>query len=328
MKTIFIDIDVSKEWLDAAICKDLVQKDMDVFRVENTSEGIEKMICKCKKMEQNLWFCFEHTGNYGLLLASQLQDSKLVYSVVPALEIKQSQGIIRGKTDMVDAKRIALYAATHSHKLKPFQLPGKELLRLKSLLSYRAQLVNMSRQLQNSRKSYLELNKSIDASLILVNIVQNLEQIKDNINQLEKEIQSMIQADVQMRSNFKKTTSVRGIGLIIAAYMLVYTGNFTAFDNPRKFNCYAGLAPFEYSSGSSIKGKTKTSRLRNKTMKVLLFNGANVAANYDRELKSYYNKKKAEGKPHQLIINNIACKLVYRVFAVVKRNEPYVNLGH
>lgn len=328
MKTIFIGIDVSKEWLDAAVCKDLNQKDMGVFRVENSNEGIEKMIRKCKKAGQDLWFCFEHTGNYGLLLASQLQAAELVYSIVPALEIKQSQGMVRGKTDQVDAKRIALYAATHSHKLKPFQLPGKELLRLKSLLTYRAQLVSMSRQLQNSRKSYLELKKSVDVSMILANVEQNLKQIKDNIEQVEKEIQSIIQADEKLQSNFKKTTSVRGVGLIIAAYMLVYTSNFTAFDNPRKFNCYAGLAPFEYSSGLSIKGKTKTSRLRNKTMKVLLFNGANTAANFDRELKNYYNKKKSEGKPHQLIINNIACKLVYRVFAVVKRDEPYVILGH
>lgn len=36
MKTIFIGIDVSKEWLDAAICKDLNQKEMEVFRVENS----------------------------------------------------------------------------------------------------------------------------------------------------------------------------------------------------------------------------------------------------------------------------------------------------
>ena len=108
--------------------------------------------------------------------------------------------------------------------------------------------------------------------------------------------------------------------------MLVYTNNFTSFENPRKFNCYAGLAPFEHSSGTSIKKKTKTSNLRNKTMKTLLYNGANSAAIYDKELKAYYKRKTKEGKPHQLIMNNIACKLVYRIFAVVNREEPFVNL--
>lgn len=36
---------------------------------------------------------------------------------------------------------------------------------------------------------------------------------------------------------------------MIAATMIVYTNNFTAFEDPRKFNCFAGLAPFSYSSG-------------------------------------------------------------------------------
>lgn len=57
-----------------------------------------------------------------------------------------------------------------------------------------------------------------------------------------------------------------------------------------------------------------------------MHNGANTAANFDLELKAYYKRKSNEGKPHKLIMNNIACKLVYRIFAVVKRDEPFVNL--
>lgn len=119
---------------------------------------------------------------------------------------------------------------------------------------------------------------------------------------------------------------MKGVGLLTAAYMIVLTNNFTSFKNPRKFNCYAGIAPFEHSSGSSIKGKTKTSKLRNKGIKTVLFNGANSAIIYDEELKAYYKRKKQEGKAHNSIINAVCCKLVYRMFAVVKREEPFVNL--
>jgi len=326
MKSFFIGIDISKDTLDVAICKDPAQPIDQFFKVDNSIQGISNLITKCKKLNHNLWFCFEHTGNYGLLLMCQFQSENMIYSVVPALEIKQSQGIVRGKSDVIDAKRIAVYAATHSHKLKPFQLPGENLLKIKSLLTYRSQLVGMSRQLQNSYKSHLLTNKSVDVSLILKDIEQNIDQLKGKIKHLETEVVELITKDPEMKSNFIKACTVKGIGFIIAAYMLVYTNNFTAFDNPRKFNCYAGLAPFEYTSGTSISGKTKTSRLRNKTMKILLFNGANTAANYDHELKAYYKRKKEQGKPHQLIMNNIACKLVYRVFAVVNREEPFVNL--
>jgi transposase len=325
MKSIFIGIDISKDTLDVAICQDPSQVIDQVFKVDNTIKGISKLITRCKRYKQELWFCFEHTGNYGLLLMCQLQSEGLKYSVVPALEIKQSLGMVRGKNDAIDAQRIAIYAATNSHKLKPFDLPGENLLKIKALLAYRSQLVNISRQLQNSLKSHKITHQCIDIGLILDDIQQDLDLQKEKIQKVEKQIVELIATDSKMKSNYEKACGVKGIGPIIAAYMILYTNNFTAFDNPRKFNCYAGLAPFERSSGTSIKGKTKTSRLRNKVIKALLFNGANSASNHDYELKAYYKRKRMEGKPHQLIMNNIACKLVYRVFAVVSREEPYVN---
>ncbi|MBN1649975.1 MAG: IS110 family transposase [Bacteroidales bacterium] len=163
-------------------------------------------------------------------------------------------------------------------------------------------------------------------SIILKDLEENINLIKLKIDKVEADIISLINSDAKMAKNFLKACSVKGIGVIIAAYMLVCTNNFTSFDNPRKFNCYAGLAPFEHTSGTSIIKKTKTSKLRNKTIKVLLYNGANSAAIYDKELKAYYTRKFKEGKEHQLIMNNIACKLVYRIFAVVNREEPFVNL--
>jgi len=325
MKTIFIGIDISKDSLDVAICKDPSEV-MDQLKVDNSIKGISKLISRCKKLSTDLWFCFEHTGNYGLLLMSQLQSEDLVYSVVPALEIKQSLGMTRGKSDIIDAKRIAIYTATNSYKLKPFHMPGKNLLKIKTLLTYRNQLVGMSRQLQNSYKSHQITNEAIDIGLILNDIQQRIKQLKEKIKDIENEIMNLISSDPVIKKNYLKTCTVKGIGHIIASYMLVYTNNFTSFDNPRKFNCYAGLAPFEHTSGTSIKGKTKTSKLRNKTIKTLLFNGANTASMYDNELKKYYKRKLSEGKPHQLIMNNIACKLVYRMFAVVNRDEPYVCL--
>jgi len=326
MKTLFIGIDISKDTLDFAICKDASNPIEEGFKVANSIKGISQLINKCKKTKLPLWFCFEHTGNYGLLLSHQLQAEGLTYSIVPALEIKQSQGMVRGKSDLIDARRIALYAAIHKHKLTPCQLPGENLLKIKHLLAYRLQLIKVSQQFQNSRKSYRVSHQSIDMSAILKDLEENINLIKLKIEKVEADITSLINSDAQMAKNFLKSCSVKGIGAIIAAYMLVHTNNFTSFENPRKFNCYAGLAPFEHTSGTSIVKRTKTSSLRNKTMKTLLYNGANSAAIHDKELKAYYKRKINEGKAHQLIMNNIACKLVYRIFAVVNREEPFVNL--
>ncbi|MCF8460714.1 MAG: hypothetical protein K9G46_08325 [Flavobacteriales bacterium] len=95
-------MDISKDWLDVAICADVTEPVTEVFQVENNLKGIGKLIKKCTKLKLRPWVC---------------------YSAVPALEIKNSIGVTRGKTDRVDAIRIAVYAATHVHKLKPSKLP-------------------------------------------------------------------------------------------------------------------------------------------------------------------------------------------------------------
>jgi len=105
--------------------------------------------------------------------------------------------------------------------------------------------------------------------------------------------------------------------------MLVTTNNFTSFENGRKYACYSGIAPFENTSGTSIKGKSRVSYLGNKTMKALLSNGANSASKWDPQMKAYYQRKTEEGKDHKLIMNSISCKLVNRMFAVVNRQTPY-----
>lgn len=328
MKTFFVGIDISKDWLDVAICDETTLEVTASWKWDNTVEGIEKMIKKCLKQTagSQVWYCFEHTGNYGLLLSSLLEAQEIRYSAVPALEIKRSIGMARGKNDEVDVVRIAVYAATHKLKLKASKLPGKQILRVKYLLTHRSLLVKTCVQLQNSRKSMLIVGKMVDLQDVIIDLEKRIEDLKAQITTIEETIKTELESDDNLSKTFKKITSVKGVGLMIAATMIVCTNNFEAFENPRAFNCYAGLAPFSFSSGSSIQGKTKTSKLRNRTMKTLLFNGANTAVMYDRELKLYYNRKMKEGKHRMVVINAVACKMVYRIFAVLKRDEPYVNL--
>jgi transposase len=251
----------------------------------------------------------------------------MAYSALPPLQIIKSLGMIRGKNDRIDAIRIAQYAATHFKQLQPSSLPCDKLLKIKHLLSFRKQLVKTSAQLQNSIKSLKVSMQSLDVSDIITTMQKQLSDTKKLIKQQEEKILHLIENDEALSLNYHKIIRIKGVGQITAAYLLVLTNNFKAFNCPRKFNCFSGLAPFEYSSGSSIRGKTKTSRLRNRTIKALLFSGANSAAIHDQQLKKYYQRKKEEGKHHNSIINAIACKLIYRVFAVVRRNEPFVEFS-
>ena len=87
-----------------------------------------------------------------------------------------------------------------------------------------------------------------------------------------------------------------------------------------------GIAPYEYSSGSSVNGKSQTSRLANKKIKILLANGANSAIVHDKELKQYFWRKVEMGKPKMLVINAVKSKMIHRVFAAIKRGSGFVDI--
>lgn len=113
---------------------------------------------------------------------------------------------------------------------------------------------------------------------------------------------------------------------VVAALAALEKEQEIKFDNPRKFACYCGVAPFEYTSGTSIRGKTRTSKLAAKDLKALLTRAAITAMVHDPQIKSYYARKVAEGKHKASVINAIRAKIIYRCFAVVKRQTPYVKL--
>lgn len=329
MKKFFIGIDISKNNLDVCIYEKRKLRLVSEFVVKNSERGISLMLNKIVRQKIDLkdcWFCFEHTGVYGLLLAYYLDQKGICYTVVAALEIIRSLGITRGKNDTVDARRIAEYACMRTDKIKPSKFPSKTLLRLKQLLTYRNQLVKIGIQLKNSLASHQIIIEPLRNKWIIEDIESQISTNRKKIKAIEKELLNTIQSDQSVNKNYRLATSVKGIGPIIAFYALAYTSNFTAFDDARKFNCYVGIAPFGKKSGTSINVKPKVSHLANKKLKALLYNGANSAALYDSEIKAYYIRKINEGKDHQQIMNAIACKLIARLFAVIKRQSPYVSL--
>ncbi len=90
--------------------------------------------------------------------------------------------------------------------------------------------------------------------------------------------------------------------------------------------CYAGVAPFLYRSGSSIRGRNKVNHLADKKLKSLLNTCALNAKKYDYQMKIYFDNKAENGKNKMLILNYVRNKLLHRVFAVIKRQQPYVNI--
>ena len=327
-KSCFVGIDLSKPYIDAAIVNEKEPKRFQNARFSNDIKGfeaLEKWILKQGVKTKDCLFCMEHTGTYGLLLFAWLTKQNLDFCVEPGLQIKRTLGMTRGKDDKVDARRIATYAMEKKAKLKQYELPSENLIRLKQILAYRDQLVRLRTSLKNSLQSHKEYQQISSLDFVTKDIQKQITHLDESIESCEKQIKEIIKSEKDIQQNFKLATSVKGIGLVIASFMLVSTNNFSGFENGRKYACYAGIAPFPNESGISIRGKTKVSHLANKKIKTLLSNGANAAKSHDPEIKTYFERKIKEGKDYKSVINAISCKLVNRVFAVVKRQTPYVS---
>lgn len=286
--TYFIGIDVSKKTLDVTFCTQSNPNYFYHIQIENSIKGFEDMLDWLKKNQVKLedsFFAMEHTGVYSLPLSFFLQEQNLAFGMYNPLELKRSLGLQRGKNDKVDAQRIAYYIFLHRHELTITQLPSVTLGKLKNLLAFRDRLVKTKVSLQQSLHDLKATNSLIDNTFIIEKTEEQLKKIKEDIKEVEKQIKQTIDREQSLKSNFKLACSVPGIALITAAYFLVHTHNFTAFENGRQFNAYCGIAPYEHSSGSSIKGKTRNSPLANKKLKALLANGANSAINHNAELR-------------------------------------------
>ena len=325
METIyFLGIDISKSKIDTSLTVN--GKDFHFAQVQNCSNNVRQFFKELKTQISslvNLVVCIEHTGIYSQPLLDVLLKLKIRVCVEPALRIKQSQGMTRGKADKVDAKRIALYAFKNYQELI-FWKPQKESIqKLKALLVLRERLVKAKTQLEVPLNECEEFIDPAIRKSLMAHCKKPVASLKSEIKALEGSINQLIGQDQELLQQKKLITSVPGIGPITALNVIVSTAEFTRINEAKKFACYAGVAPFEHSSGSSIRGKTRVSKMANMTIKRLLHLASMTAIQHDEELRAYYLRKIESGKNKMSVINAVRNKLISRIFSCIKNNRMY-----
>lgn len=240
-----IGIDVSKLSIDACI-----HSKQFVLSFKNTISGFKEMLNWIAKNspydEKESLFVFEHTGMYSHNLSLFLSDLKRNFVIVSGLEIKRSMGIVRGKDDKVDAKRIALYGYRLRDELRPSKIPSKTLIKLKSLMSLRNKLVKQQAGYKGTYKEQKLVYKFKDNEELFTIQETMIKALTKQIKKIENAIQKIINKNEDLKNTFKLVTSIKGIGQQTALVILVYTDSFTKFKNWRKFASYCGIAPFPY----------------------------------------------------------------------------------
>ncbi len=324
---LYVGIDISKLLLDVSILCSSNTNDIHYRQFSNDSKGFIQLMKWLSQRSEGVglegWrVCMENTGIYSLELNCFLHEKSIWQSMENALQIKRSMGVTRGKTDKADSRIIALYALRFIDKLKPYILPGKTLLRLRALFAQRERLVSMHSQLLVGNQSMKGYSKEWVKDIQSQN--ENLLKIlAEQIKSVDKSLKECLQEDEDLKRKAKLIQSVPGIGQQTAAYLLIVSQGMKSFVTPREFACYSGCAPFDYKSGTSVRGKTKVHFIANRKMKVLLHMAAMNAITFNEELKTYYQRKVAEGKNPMSVLNAVRFKLILRIFSVIKRNEEY-----
>ena len=329
MNKIYVGIDISKEK-----CNLCYRRGLEIVREEECSNDV-KALKKAFKVAlkvlgasvDEVLVCAEYTGRYIYPMTVACQELDIFLWLDDPTRIKNSMGLTRGKNDVIDAARIAEYAFRYSDKAVRYYIPDAALVSMKNLLADREFLLIDRKRYQSQltdQKKYMAPSDFKHKSCRWKKVIKSID---EQIAAIDTEIETLIAADPVLTRQKELLVSIDGIGEHIAINMIAVTGGFTRFQNARQFCSFAGLTPYRYDSGTSVRSKAKISKRSNQTMKALLhLSAVNVATRMkEGEYRDYYERKLKEGKHVMCVMNVLRAKLVHRMFSVIKRDTEYTK---
>jgi transposase len=322
----FVGIDVSRNKLDIAVRNE----SQHLFHrvIVNCKENIIGFIKELKGLPKfkttNCIFCLEHTGYYSNHLLQYLAKIKAHVLLDDPRRMRFSFGIVRGKYDKIDAIRISDYAYLRRENFIKW-LPKRPILnQLASLMTIRSRLVDLQTGLKTPLKEQQSfISKAIQKESLLI-CGDSILAVKKDIIRVDNAISALIESDPQLKRYHEIITSIPNVGKNTSIHIILTTNEFKTINCPKKFACFAGVAPFANESGT-IKRTRRVSHMANKKVKALLHLCAIGALRNVPEIRAYYLRKTEEGKPAMLVINAIRFKLILRIFACIKQDRCYID---
>ncbi|HEX8504815.1 MAG TPA: IS110 family transposase [Hymenobacter sp.] len=326
MYTHFLGLAVSKATLDVALlspqCQVLAQA-----QLANTPTALTRWLKVVGKQVPGFALasclaCLEHTGLYCRPALTALSALAVPTWLEHAAQIKVSMGQVRGKTDKADAVRIGQYAARYQDRVRLWQPARPVLVALDQLSARRARLVGVRQQLQTPLTSSEGFFSAAEQQAERRALAPTLTALTKALEAVEQQMQQLIAADTDLATLYECLVSVPGVGPVLATELRLTTGEFQVRTDAKRYASYAGVVPFERSSGQH-RGRGRVSPHANKRVKALLHLAALSAVRWCKPLKAYYDRKVAAGKPKLLVLNSVRNKLVHLLFACAQQQRKY-----
>jgi transposase len=313
-KKLCCGIDVSNTTLDISYQNNLGE--LFHLKVGNNNAGYAKII---EHTGTQYHFVMEATGVYYIRLAFYLHEHGCTLSVVNALSIKRyiQMHLERNKSDKKDAAWICRYAIEQEPPY--WEMPDSAYFECKQLYNtireYAEQIKRFNNQLHSLKLLPLPSKDTIK-SLDKIKVTLEKEMVL-----LEEKLEAVLKQ--WQPEQLKSLRSIKGIGKRATAMLIVFTQGFKFTNSHRQLISFAGLSPSEYSSGTSIQGKSRIYKKGGKNLRDVLYMCSMNAIKTNPTCKALYERLRAKGKTGKQALIAVCNKLLKQVFAVVKNNSLY-----
>lgn len=264
-----------------------------------------------------LGFCMESTGAYGQALACALAEVGYHVSIINPARIKYA-GLMRGqgnKTDKADAKLIAEYA--QRERPPAWQPPTQKARELQALVRRRDDLRQLAAR-EKGRLASPGLTTATRRSLR-----RTVTFLDKEADRLQKQAEALIAADEALAADSDLLQSIPGIGAATAATLLGELPDPAHFASAQQAAAYAGLAPREYRSGSSVRKRTRLSKAGNARLRKALYLPTLTAIRFNPLLGGFFERLVTAGKSRMAAVGACMRKLLMIAYGVLKNRVPF-----
>lgn len=310
-----LGIDLAKLSFDATLLTATGSQHYHSF--PNTPEGFQ--ILQSWLTEHGvtkLHACMEATNIYWEALATWLQAQGHTVSVVNPARIKgYAQATMqRNKTDKLDSAIIASFCATHHPAA--WQPLSEAHQRLRALTRHREDLLQTRLQQQN------RLRDTTD-TLVRESLQAVLDTLAKQLEAVDRLIKEHLAAHAELHTNLELLTAIVGIGVVTAAKLLAEFADIEQYETAKAAAADAGLTPAHFESGTSVRRRTRLSKVGKAGIRAALYWPAITAMRRCPAFKAFAERLAARGKPKKVIIGAVMRKLVHIIYGVLKHRTPY-----
>jgi transposase len=302
----FIGIDVSKDKLDVA-----VYPTNELFNVDNNQTGVDELIQVLQNFHPVL-IVFESTGGYESMAASALYTAGLPVVIINARQVRdfaKSVGKL-AKTDIIDAKVIALFAGAVKPELRP--LKDQITKELTALVTRRRQIVEMIVAESNRLASATKPNRR--------DIKMHIRWLKKRLAQIDTNIKGQIRKSPIFFKKDKILQSIPGVGPTTSATLISGVPELGTMDR-KKIACLVGLAPLNRDSGR-YRGRRMIWGGRAHVRSVLYMSTLS-AIQFNPIIRQFYNRLIEAGKCNKVAMTACMRKLLTILNAMVRDQRSW-----